>query len=45
MQRSAATYVQKYVMHAQTSVKSFPLSRNASNVLKHVEIALKNVVI
>jgi hypothetical protein len=45
MQSSAATYVQKYVMRVRTSVKSFPLLKNANNALKHAEIALKNVVI
>jgi hypothetical protein len=37
--------VQKYVMHVRTSVKSFPLLKNANNALTHVENVLKNVVI
>jgi hypothetical protein len=45
MQSSAATYVQKYVMHVPTGVKSFPLLKNANNVLTHVENVLKNVAV
>ena len=45
MLNSAATYVQKSVMHVPTSVKSFPLLKNANNALMHAESALKNVVI
>jgi hypothetical protein len=32
-------------MHVPTSVKSFPLLKNANNALMHVESVLKNVVI
>jgi hypothetical protein len=45
MQSSAATYMQKYVMHVRMSVKSFPLLKNANNALMHVESVPKNVVI
>jgi len=45
MQNSAATYVQKSVMHVPTSVKSFLLLKNANNAPMHVESALKNVII
>ena len=45
MRSRSAIYAQKYVMHAPSNVKSFPLLKNANNALLHVEIALRNVVI